>query len=330
MKDVGLVGVPFSGKSTLFTALTRAGAAGGRSNQAVVPVPDPRLEVLAGLEHSRKVVPAQVRFVDVPGGISSGHGIAGLRETDALCVVLRAFGPDPNPAKELHDVTAELILADLANIESALQNARRRLKGRSAKEGAGPEVATLERAAAALGDETLLSEAGLEADDESRLRGIAPLTLKPWILVANLEEGAGIPVGLPDGTLGVYAEIEAETVAMPEEEARSLLAEFGVKEPGLRSVIQSCYGALDLITFLTTGEDETRAWEVTRGATAPQAAGAIHTDLQRGFIRAEVVAYDDLVESGGWEAARRAGLLKVEGKDYVVREGDVLHVRFAV
>jgi ribosome-binding ATPase len=328
LKDVGLVGVPYSGKSTLFTALTRSGAAGGRANQAVVPVPDPRLEVLAGMERSRKVVPAQVRFVDVPGG-TSAQGLAALREADALCMVLRAFGPDADPNGELAEVTADLMLADLGTVETALEGARRRMKGRGKGEETS-EIRALERAHAALSGETLLRDAGLDGGEERSIRGLAPLTMKPWVVVANLQEGSALPDGLPTGAVGVWAEIEAETAAMPEEEAMALLREFGVAEPGLGAVISACYRALDLITFLTTGEDETRAWEVSRGATAPEAAGAIHSDLQRGFIRAEVVAYDELVAAGGWDAAKHKGLLRVEGKDYLVREGDVLHVRFAV
>src|SRR5207248_1631158 len=150
------------------------------------------------------------------------------------------------------------------------------------------------------------------------------------IPVANIEEGAELPPGLPPETVAVYASIEAETAGMPQDDARALLAEFGVEEPGLEGVIAACYRALDLITFLTTGEDETRAWEVRRGATAPEAAGVIHSDLQRGFIRAEVIGYEDLVGAGSMEAAKTAGKVRVEGKDYVVKEGDVLHVRFAV
>jgi ribosome-binding ATPase len=330
LKDVGLVGLPYAGKSTLFTALTRSGAAGGRANQAVVPVPDPRIDVLADLERSRKRVHAQVRFVDVPGGTGS-QAIAALREADALCVVVRCFGPDQEPSRDLSDVSAELILADLAVVESALTNARKRAKGRGSKETVF-EIETFERALAALGDERPLREAGFDRDEEAgrALRGLSPLTLKPLVVVANLEEGTAIPPDLPEATVGVWAEIEAETAAMPEEEARSLLAEFGVEEPGLSGVIHAGYRALDLITFLTTGEDETRAWEVRRGALAPEAAGAIHSDLQRGFIRAEVVSYGDLVGAGGWDRAKAAGHLRVEGKEYVVREGDVLHVRFAV
>jgi GTP-binding protein YchF len=327
MKDVGLVGVPYSGKSTLFTALTRTGAAGGRANQAVVPVPDPRLSVLAEMERSRKVVSGQVRFLDVPGG-ATAQGLAALRTTDALCIVVRAFGPDSAPGKELVDVTADLLLADLSVVDTALENARRRLKGRNPQ--AAAEVASLTRAHATLSEETLLRDAALEDEDLKALQSLAPLTLKPRVVVANLEEGASVPEGLPEGTVGVSAEIEAETAAMSAEEARELLAEFGVTEPGLDRVVAASYEALDLITFLTTGEDETRAWEVRRGATAPEAAGVIHTDLERGFIRAEVVSYEDLVGAGGWDAAKHKGLLRVEGRDYLVKEGDVLHVRFAV
>jgi ribosome-binding ATPase len=325
MKDVGLVGVPFSGKSTLFTALTRAGSHGGQANQAVVPVPDPRLAVLTEMERSRKTVAAQVRFVDAPGGTSSAQAIARLREVDALALVVRAFGPDASPAKELAEVTADLLLADAAVVESALEKARKRARGK-----ATDEVNALARAQDALSSETLLRDAGLDAAELSQLRAIAPLTLKPWVVVANLEEGTDVPPDLPEETVGVYASIEAETAEMDPTEARVLLEEFGVAEPGLERVVAAGYRALDLITFLTTGEDETRAWEVRRGAKAPEAAGVIHTDLERGFIRAEVISYEDLVTAGSMEAAKQAGKIRVEGKDYVVREGDILHVRFAV
>ena len=324
MRDIGLVGVPFSGKSTLFTALTRAGSHGGQSNVAVVSVPDPRLSVLTEMERSKKTVHAQVRFVDVPGGISSAQGLATLRESDALALVLRCFGADRRPAAELADVRGELLLADLGVIESALDKATKRAKGRP-----GPEVDALRRAKDALDAETPLRSASLTDDEQGHLKAIAPLTLKPEVAIANLEEGEDVPPEI-DGAVGVFASIEAETAEMDAVEARQLLEEFGVTEPGLDRVIAAGYGALDLITFLTTGEDETRAWEVRRGATAPEAAGAIHTDLQRGFIRAEVISYEELVTAGSMDAAKAAGKLRVEGKDYVVQEGDVLHVRFAV
>jgi GTP-binding protein YchF len=324
MRDIGLVGVPFSGKTTLFTALTRAGSHGGQANVAVVPVPDPRLPVLTEMERSKKTVPAQVRFVDVPGGTSSAQGLAKLREADALAVVLRCFGADRTPADELTEVRNELLLADLAVVESAFEKATKRAKGKG-----GPEVDALQRAKDALDAEQPLREAGLSEEELGHLKAIAPLTLKPEVVVANLEEGEEPPADLGDA-VGVYASIEAETSEMEPEEARALLEEFGVSEPGLEGVIAAGYGALDLITFLTTGDDETRAWEVRRGATAPEAAGAIHTDLQRGFIRAEVISYDELVAAGSMDAAKAAGKVRVEGKDYAVREGDILHVRFAV
>jgi ribosome-binding ATPase YchF (GTP1/OBG family) len=324
MRDIGLVGVPFSGKSTLFTAMTRAGSHGGQANVAVVPVPDPRLAVLTEMERSKKTVAAQVRFVDVPGGVSSSQGLAKLREADALAVVLRCFGADRRPAEELSDVRGELLLADLAVVESALEKAAKRARGRP-----GPEVDALRRAKDALDAEQPLREAGLSDDEVGHLRGIAPLTLKPEVVIANLEEGEGPPVEVGEA-VGVFASIEAETAEMDPEEARALLEEFGVTEPGLEKVIAACYGALDLITFLTTCEDETRAWEVRRGATAPEAAGVIHTDLQRGFIRAEVISNDELVAAGSMDAAKAAGKVRVEGKGYIVREGDILHVRFAV
>jgi len=324
MRDIGLVGVPFSGKTTLFTALTRAGSHGGQANVAVVPVPDPRLPVLTEMERSKKTVPAQVRFVDVPGGTSSAQGLAKLREADALAVVLRCFGADRKPAAELTEVRNELLLADLAVVESALEKATKRAKGKG-----GPEVDALQRAKDALDAKQPLRQAELSDEELAHLKAIAPLTLKPEVGVANLEEGEEPPAELEDA-VGVYASIEAETSEMDPEEARALLEEFGVSEPGLERVIAAGYGALDLITFLTTGDDETRAWEVRRGATAPEAAGAIHTDLQRGFIRAEVISYDELVAAGSMEAAKAAGKVRVEGKDYVVREGDILHVRFAV
>ncbi len=324
MKDVGLVGVPFSGKSTLFRALTRTGSPGGQANIAVVTAPDPRLAVLTEMERSHKTVAAQVRFVDVPGGVSSAQGLAKLREADALAIILRCFGPDATPAAELATVRADLLLADLAVVESALHKAEKRAKGR-----ATADVEALVRAREALDAETPLRDAKLSPEDVAELKGIAPLTVKPEVVVANLEEGASVPVELGDAA-GVFASIEAETAEMDPDDARSLLEEFGVEEPGLQTVIAACYRALDLITFLTTGEDETRAWEVRRGAVAPEAAAVIHTDLQRGFIRAEVIGYDDLVAAGSMEAAKAAGKIRVEGKDYVVREGDVLHVRFAV
>jgi ribosome-binding ATPase YchF (GTP1/OBG family) len=326
MKDVGIVGTPYAGKSTLFTALTQHGSSGGRSNQAVVDVPDRRLTVLSELERSKKVVAAKVRFVDVPGGLTA-QGIAEYRQTDALCIVLRAFGPDADPAKELAGLEADLLFADLASIEGGVEKARKRARG--SQEGAA-ELATLERAFEVLNEERLLRDADLDESDRKILRGFGPLTMKPWVLVANVEEGGDLPPGLDPGAIAISAALESEVAGMDEGEAAELLAGFGVEEPGLNRVIGACYRTLDLITFLTTGEDETRAWEVRRGAKAPESAGVIHSDLERGFIRAEVVGYEDLVAAGSWDAAKAQGKLRVEGKDYTVAEGDVLNVRFAV
>jgi hypothetical protein len=326
MKDVGIVGMPYSGKTTLFQALTSAGSAGGRSNQAVVDVPDARLGVLAGIEKSKKVVHAKVRFVDVPGGLTA-QGIAEFRNTDALCMVVRAFGEDANPKSELASLEAEMVLADLTNVESGLEKAKK--KARGSAEGK-VEAAVLEKAHELLNSERPLRDSAWEDEERKVLRGFGPLTMKPWIVVANTEEGAALPEGLPEDAFAVSAALEAEVAGMDDAEARELLAGFGVEEPGLTKVIGACYRALDLITFLTTGEDETRAWEVRKGAKAPEAAGAIHSDLERGFIRAEVVAYAELVQEGSWDAAKSAGKLRVEGKDYVVVEGDVLNIRFAV
>ena len=324
MKDIGLVGLPFSGRSTLFTAVTHAGSHGGQANLAVVPVPDPRVDVLTRMERSAKTVYAQVRFVDVPGGVSSAQGLARLREADALAIIVRCFGAGAMPASELAAVRADLLLADLAVIETALQKAEKKARAKP-----GADIAALKTAKDALDAETPLRSAGLSPEDAAVLRGFAPLTLKPQIVVGNLEEGSSVPGELGEA-VGVYAAIEAEVAEMEPDEARALLEEFGVQEPGLEAVIAACYRALDLITFLTTGEDETRAWEVRHGATAPEAAGVIHTDLQRGFIRADVIGYDELVAAGSMERAKAVGKVRVEGKDYLVQEGDILHVRFAV
>jgi ribosome-binding ATPase len=326
MKDVGIVGVPYSGKTTLFMAITSAGSLGGRSNQAVVDVPDDRLRVLTELERSAKTVHAKVRFVDVPGGLTA-QGIAEFRQTDALCIVVRAHGPDADPSGELGTVEAELLLADLASIESALEKARK--KARSAQE-AQREAEILERAHGLLDSERLLRSATWDEEELKFLRGFGALTLKPWVVVANVEEGGALPDGLPAGAVAVSAALEAEVAGMDLTEARELLSGFGVEEPGLGVVIGACYRALDLITFLTTGEDESRAWEVRRGAKAPEAAGVIHSDLERGFIRAEVVHFDDLVAAGSWDGSKSAGRLRVEGKDYEVKEGDCVNIRFAV
>jgi GTP-binding protein YchF len=326
MKDVGIVGVPYSGKTTLFTALTRSGGAGGRANQAVVDVPDERLTVLAEMESSKRVVPAKIRFVDVPGGLTA-KGLGDYRQTDVLCIVVRAFGPEPEPGAELESVRSELILADLASIEGSLEKARKRARG---SREASSEVAALEHAHALLEEERLLRDGDLDAQEAKELRGYGLLTVKPTVVVANVDEGAVVPNDLPDDALSVSAALEAEVAGMDATEAAELLAGFGIKEPGLNRVIAACYRALDLVTFLTATEEEAHAWEIPRGAKAPEAAGTVHSDMERGFIRAEVISFNDLVSAGAWEQAKATGQVRVEGKDYVVQEGDVLYIRFAV
>ncbi len=329
MKSVGIIGMPYSGKTTMFTALTKAGSAGGRSNQAVVEVPDERIDTLARIEASKKRVAAKVRFVDVPGGLTA-QGIAEFRNMDALCIVVRCFGAGADPGGELASIEAELVLADLANLENGLGKAQKRARGSA--EGK-VEAGVLTRAYAWLDGERPLREADLDDDDLKVLRGYGPLTLKPWILVANVAEdamGPGAPERLVETAISINASLEGEVAGLDDSDAAELLEGFGVAEPGLRRVIAACYRALDLITFLTTGTDETRAWEVRRGAKAPEAAGVIHSDLERGFIRAEAIAFDDLVLAGSWDEAKARGRLRVEGKGYTVQEGDVLNIRFAV
>jgi GTP-binding protein YchF len=351
MKDIGIVGLPQSGKTTLFNALTRAGApaggAAGKARVAAVPVPDPRVDVLAGLERSRKRVFVQARFVDVagPGGSSLvPRALGALREADALAMVLAAWdgggapGPGgPDPVEAAAELTLELTVADLESIAGGAEKAVK--KARAGVEGAALEADVLARARGLLERGTPLRAAAWEPEEARVLRNFAPLTLKPTLAVLNLAEAeaAAAPeraaeveakLGLP--AVAVAAALEAEAAELAPDDAAALLAGYGVERGGLDQVVGAAWRLLDLMTFLTTGEDETRAWELRRGATAPEAAGRIHSDMERGFIRAEVVAYDDLVAAGGWDAARAKGLLRVEAKSYVVREGDVLRIRFSV
>ena len=348
MKDIGIVGPPSSGKTTLFNALTRVGApaggAAGKASVAAVPVPDPRVDVLAELERSRKRVFVQARFVDVaglsaggPGGGLAAQGLGALRQADALAMVLAGFGDAPDPAEAAAELTLELTVADLESIGGGAEKAAK--KATAGVKGAAQEAATLDRARGLLDAGTPLRAASWEPEERRVLRNFAPLTLKPTLAVLNLGEAAAgeaveraaaaeAALGVP--TVALAAALEAEAAELPPGEATALLAEYGVRRGGLDQVVGAAWRLLDLVTFLTTGEDESRAWEVRRGATAPEAAGRIHSDLQRGFIRAEVIGYDELVAAGGWDAAKGKGLLRAEGKSYVVREGDVLHVRFNV
>jgi GTP-binding protein YchF len=346
VKDVGIVGLPLSGKTTLFNALTRAaapiGGAAGRTNLAAIPVPDRRVDVLADLERSRKRVYVQVRFVDVVGltagkgtGLSA-QGLGALREADALAMVVAAFdGSDPADAAA--DLNLELTVADLESVASGADKAGKRAK--AGVKGAALEAATLARARDLLDAGTPLREAAWEPEEERALRNFSPLTLKPVLVIVNLgedqvgeatERAAAAEKALGVPAAAVPAALEAEAAALAPDEAAELLAEYGVERGGLDQVVGAAWRLLDLQTLLTTGEDETRAWEIRRGSTAAAAAGRIHSDLQRGFIRAEVITYDDVVAAGGWDAARSKGLLRTEGRSYVVQEGDCLHIRFHV
>jgi GTP-binding protein YchF len=340
MKQVGIAGAPYSGKTTFFNALTHAGASAGgaRANMAMVAVPDARVDELARLHDSRKRVYTQLKFVDVAPG-SAAQAMGALREADALALVVRAYGADADPRTELSELGLELALADLQSLSGAAERAAK--KGKSGDRTAAEEARLMQRATTLLESGQPLRAGDWAAEELVFFRNYAPLTLKPALLVLNTDDeeadrfapvAAELSQSLGPGSEGIAvpARLEAEVGGMDPTEAAELLAEFGVKVGALPAVIAAAYRMLGLLTFLTTGEDESRAWEVRRGATAPEAAGAIHSDLQRGFIRAEVVAYDDLISAGSWDAAKAAGRLRIEGKEYVVAEGDVLNIRFAV
>jgi ribosome-binding ATPase len=339
VKTVGIVGLPGSGVTTIFTALTAVeGSASQRTHQAVVPVPDERVDVLGRLHASKKIVFSTLRFVEAGGlvrrgargtGALSAELLGVLRECDAMLVVLRAFpGMEPaDPSGELAELELELVLADLASVSSKLERDVKAAKSGEAE--AKRLVQTMGKAKEALDNGTPLHAGGFAEDELKDLSVLSPLTLKPAVVVANVGESG--PEGtLPEGAVPVAGALEAEVAGLPAAEAAELLSSYGLAERGIDRVIRAVYGKLDLLTFLTAGEQESRAWEVRRGATAPEAAGAIHSDFQRGFIKAEVIAYAELVAAGGWPQAKAKGLIKQEGKAYVVREGDVVEFRFAV
>jgi GTP-binding protein YchF len=359
----GIVGLPNVGKSTLFNALTKSGIAAENypfctiePNVGIVEVPDARLAALAAIEKPQKVIPAVVEFVDIAGlvaGASKGEGLgnqflANIRETDAIVHVVRCF-EDPNvvhvankvdPGSDIDVINTELALADLAAVEKQLQKHAKVAKAGGDKE-AQRLVAVLEKAQAALDQGRPARAVEWAKEELAVLKPLFLLTMKPTMYVANVSEN-----GFRDNPLlaavearaksenapvvAICAAIESQIADMSDEDKKLFLADMGMDEPGLARVIRAGYKLLGLQTYFTAGPKEVRAWTVPVGATAPQAAGVIHTDFERGFIRAEVTPYDDYVAGQGEQGAKEAGKLRVEGKDYVVRDGDVMHFRFNV
>ncbi|MGB0722503.1 MAG: redox-regulated ATPase YchF [Gammaproteobacteria bacterium] len=358
----GIVGLPNVGKSTLFNALTKAGIQAENypfctidPNVGVVPVPDPRLQALAEIVNPERILPTTIEFVDIAGlvaGASKGEGLgnkflANIRETDAIAHVVRCFENDDvvhvagkvDPASDIEVINTELALADMASVEKAI--ARWEKKAKAGEKEAKAIMPVLQKVSAALDDGQMVRTVELDEDERKALRELHLLTIKPTVYIANVAEDgfennpyldAVQALAEAEGSVvvPVCAGIEAELAEMDEEEQTEFLAEMGLEEPGLNRVIRAGYELLGLMTYFTAGVKEVRAWTVRQGATAPEAAGVIHTDFQRGFIRAEVTAYDDYIQYKGENGAKEAGRLRLEGKDYVCHEGDVMHFRFNV
>jgi GTP-binding protein YchF len=358
----GIVGLPNVGKSTLFNAWTKAGIAAANfpfctidPNVGVVPVPDARLQQLAEIVHPQKVIPASVEFVDIAGlvaGASKGEGLgnqflAHIREVDAIAHVVRCFEhPDVvhvtgkvDPIADIETIDTELALADLESVDKALARVERAAKANDKEAMARRPV--LEKLAAALNEGKAARSVALDDEERAAMRDLFLLTMKPLMYVANVRED-----GFEDNphldavrrraetegavVVPVCAAIEEELAQLDEADRGEFLASMGLSEPGLDRVVRAAYTLLGLQTYFTAGPKEVRAWTVKQGATAPQAAGVIHTDFEKGFIRAETVSFDDYMKYRGESGARDAGRLRLEGKEYRVQEGDVLHFRFNV
>jgi GTP-binding protein YchF len=338
MENLGLVGFTGAGANRLFSALTGLPAPSEyEAAVGIATVPDDRLTRLAEMSQSKKVVPAGFELVHLalPPGAKPGEGLGArflgsLRNCDAILIVLRAYsggGVEPDPAGDLAAIELELTVADLNSVENRLE--RQRKAAKSGDKEIAAEVAALERAYPALAEGTPLHRAGLDDAQRAALAPAFLLTVKPVLVVCNTGEEAGVAPAI-DGALAVPVDLEAEIAAIDPEDRAELRESYGLGESALDQVASAAYHLLGRRTFFTTGDKESRAWTFRRGAKAPECAGVIHSDLQRGFIRAEVIRWDELIEIGSWSKAREAGKLRVEGKDYEVQDGDVLEIRFNV
>ncbi len=360
--NCGIVGLPNVGKSTLFNALTKAGIEAQNfpfctiePNTGIVPVPDPRLRRIADIVNPQKVIPTSIEFVDIAGlvaGASKGEGLgnqflANIRETDAIAHVVRCFedsqvvhvSADIDPKSDIETIDTELALADLESVEKSLQKLKR--KAASGDKEAQQQQAILEKIYTALAEGHSARTVDLNDEERKMLRGWNLLTLKPTLYIANVGEDGfennphldtvrEIAAREKAVVVPICNKLESEIAELDADDQADFLSEMGMEEPGLNRVIRAGYQLLDLQTFFTAGEKEVRAWTVRTGALAPQAAAAIHTDFEKGFIKAEVIAYDDFIACGGEHGAKEAGKWRQEGKDYIVKDGDVMHFRFNV